>query len=82
MRSSSTTELVTSDGLEVLAKQKSAGQWDSLIATPADLDAAAIAARAGTALDDIAEVGGIARGIALDGPPSVLYAAPGEGDGA
>ena len=62
------------------ARQRSAGQWDSLVATPADLDRAAIAARAGTALDDIAEVGGIARGIALDGPPSVLYAPAGEGD--
>jgi chorismate mutase / prephenate dehydratase len=73
----SQSELVDADGIEVLAGQKSAGRWDTLIAAVADLDRGSIATRTGTAIDEMAEVGGIARGIALDGPPSVLYAAPG-----
>ena len=72
----STAELVNRDGVEVLANQKSAGRWDSLVATAADLDDAAVAVRAGVEIEEIEEVGTIARGIALDGEPSLLYAAP------
>lgn len=75
-------DLVAGDGIEVLARRESGGIRDTLVAAPADLDRAAIEARAGTTLDTIADVGGIARGIALDGAPSVLYAPIGEGDGA
>ncbi len=58
------------------ANQRSAGRWDLLVAVQADLDDAAVAGRAGVEIEEIEEVGSIARGIALDGEPSLLYAAP------
>lgn len=73
-------ELAAADGIEVLASQRSAGRWDSLVAVAAELDDAAVARRAG-AIDEMVEVGGVARGIALDGEPSLLYA-PAESLGA
>jgi len=72
----STSELMDGDGVEVLANQKSAGRWDSLVAAQADIDDAALADRVGLEIEEIDEVGSIARGIALDGEPSLLYAAP------
>ncbi|MCP4384667.1 MAG: chorismate mutase [Hyphomicrobiales bacterium] len=56
----------------VLASHHDSNRWDSLAA--AAVDAGTLSARLGVARDDVAEVGGIARGIALDGTVSVLYA--------
>lgn len=77
----SETELPNSAGFEVLSAQKSAGNWDSLVAAPAVVSAESVASQAGTAVDDIVTIGGVARGIALDGPPSILYAAAEIGSG-
>jgi chorismate mutase / prephenate dehydratase len=71
----SLSEVANVDGVEVLANQKSAGRWDSLVAAQADLDDPAVADRAGVEIEEIEEVGSVTRGIALDGEPSLLYAA-------
>ena len=78
----SRSEAVSADGVEVLASCKTGDGWDSLVAFAAGTDDAAIAERVGVEAEHIADVGGVARGIALDGAPSVLYAPVGEGDGA
>ncbi|MCB1487797.1 MAG: chorismate mutase [Bauldia sp.] len=78
----SPSEPVSADGVEVLATCKTDDRWDSLVAYPAGIDPSAVSARIRVAIDDLADVGGMARGIALDGAPSVLYAPVGEGDGA
>lgn len=44
-----------------------------LLALPAALDADSIVAEAGGRIDSASEIGGVARGITVDGPGSVLY---------
>ena len=59
-------------GCEVLASDGD----DVLIAIPAMLDPAIAARRAGIPASALVEVGGIQRGIALDGAESLLFAGP------
>jgi chorismate mutase len=64
-------------GASVLATAPAGSESDVLLAVPAGLDVAATAARAGIVLRDIAEVGGIARGIAAGIAPDPLFEAVG-----
>lgn len=68
------SEVSETDAVAVLARHNDGSRWDTLVAADADIDAAALAAEVGSAISAIAEVGAIARGIALDGTRSVLYA--------
>lgn len=62
-----------SDGGVVLESVSQAGRNEVLLAVPAARDAAGIAAEAGGRIENIVEVGGTARGIAVDGAESLLY---------
>ncbi|MEO8666954.1 MAG: chorismate mutase [Bauldia sp.] len=69
-------------GVTILASADAGGATDMLLAIPAERDPAALATAAaslGIALDDIVEVGGIARGIAVDSTSSALFEATGAG---
>jgi hypothetical protein len=63
-------------GSEVLASANEDGRSELLLAVPASSDAARIAAEAGSRVESIVEVGGAARGIAVDGATSLLYQKP------
>jgi hypothetical protein len=63
-------------GSEILASVDEDGRNEVLLAIPASSDAARIAAEAGGRVESIAEVGGTARGIAVDGASSLLYQKP------
>lgn len=63
-------------GSEVLASANEDGRSEILLAVPASSDAARIAAEAGSRVESIVEVGGAARGIAVDGATSLLYQKP------
>jgi chorismate mutase-like protein len=63
-------------GSEVLASANEDGRSELLLAVPASSDAARIAAEAGSRVESIVEVGGTARGIAVDGATSLLYQKP------
>jgi chorismate mutase-like protein len=63
-------------GSEVLASANQDGRSELLLAVPASSDAARIAAEAGSRVESIVEVGGAARGIAVDGASSLLYQKP------
>jgi chorismate mutase/prephenate dehydratase len=73
-------EIVDSDRVEVLASLEASGQTEALVAAPADLDQEAVAAATGVVVEDMVEVGGISRGIAVDGVPSMLYQGVAEKD--
>jgi chorismate mutase len=57
----------------VLARVGDDARSDLLIAVPASRDAARFAAEAGSRVESIVEVGGTARGIAVDGASSLFY---------
>jgi chorismate mutase / prephenate dehydratase len=57
----------------VLVRAEEDGREEVLIAVPAALDAARVAAEAGGRVESVVEVGGVARGIAIDEEPSLLY---------
>jgi chorismate mutase/prephenate dehydratase len=63
-------------GSEILASVEEDGRSELLLAVPASSDAARVAAEAGGRVESIAEVGGTARGIAVDGASSLLYQKP------
>ena len=63
-------------GSEVLSSTSDDGRSEVLLAIPASSDAARIAAEAFGRIESIVEVGGSARGIAVDGAPSLLYQTP------
>jgi chorismate mutase len=65
-------------GSEVLASANEDGRSELLLAVPASSDAARIAAEVGSRVESIVEVGGAARGIAVDGAASLLYQKPGQ----
>jgi chorismate mutase len=65
-------------GCEILAGADEGGRSELLLAVPASSDAARIAAEAGSRVESIVEVGGAARGIAVDGAASLLYQKPGQ----
>ncbi|WP_421725737.1 chorismate mutase [Bauldia sp.] len=77
---SSSSPVTTAPGIAVLASQQNGDEWDTLVAVNADLDEAGFAARAAAGVTDVIEVGGLFRGIAVDTPPSLLYAGLGEAD--
>ena len=59
------------DRMEVLGVYRDGDGWDALVATQAGT------VPAGTDFRSVEPVGGLSRGIALDGPSSILYAAVG-----
>jgi chorismate mutase-like protein len=63
-------------GSEILASANEDGRSELLLAVPASSDAARIAAETGSRVESIVEVGGAARGIAVDGATSLLYQKP------
>jgi hypothetical protein len=65
-------------GSEILVSANEEGRSELLLAVPASSDAARIAAEAGSRVESIVEVGGAARGIAVDGAASLLYQKPGQ----
>jgi len=64
----------------VLASVEADGKHEALVAAPAARDAAGLAAEAMGRVESVSEVGGIARGIAVDGEPSLLYQKPLQAD--
>ena len=68
-------EVLDADDIQVLASLRAGGATEALVAAPASLDEQTVAGRAGVVVEDIVEVGGVACGIAVDGPPSLLYRA-------
>lgn len=69
-------EFKTPQAGAVLASANAEGRSEVLLAVPASLDAARVAAEAGGRIESAVEVGGVARGIAVDGSPSLLYHIP------
>jgi chorismate mutase-like protein len=63
-------------GSDILASANEDGRSELLLAVPASSDAARIAAETGSRVESIVEVGGAARGIAVDGATSLLYQKP------
>jgi chorismate mutase/prephenate dehydratase len=57
----------------VLANVNEAGRDEVLLAAPASESVTEIAAAAGGKIDSVVEVGGVSRGIAVDGAQSLLY---------
>lgn len=60
----------------VLARVDVEGRNEVLLAVPASLNVARVVAEAGGRIESAVEVGGVARGIAVDGAPSLLYHMP------
>jgi chorismate mutase / prephenate dehydratase len=57
----------------VMARAEEDGREEILLAVPAALDAARVAAEAGGRVESVVEVGGVARGVTIDEAPSLLY---------
>lgn len=66
----------------VLSRVADGGRVESLVATPVAVDAAALSRVAGAATEAVKQVGSLFRGIAVDGPSSILYQNVAEPDGA
>ena len=60
----------------VLASVEEEGRREMLVAVPAARDAATLAAEAMGRIEAVSEIGGIARGITIDGVASLLYQKP------
>jgi chorismate mutase / prephenate dehydratase len=70
---SARSELTPPRGCVVLAAAGGNGRKELLLAAPESLDVARFAAEAGSPVEEVVEVGGIASGVAADGAGSMLY---------